>query len=92
MLAIMLYLLSLELVRTRLVGGNSPNEGRVEILQHGIWGTVCDHGWNLIDATVVCKSLGFRRAIRITHQPSFGNGTGPINAIQCGMHWQRNQH
>ena len=43
----------------RLVGGNIPNEGRVEICMNNVWGTVCDDGWSNTDATVVCRQLGY---------------------------------
>ena len=43
----------------RLVGGNIPNEGRVEICMNNVWGTVCDEGWSSADATVVCRELGY---------------------------------
>ena len=43
----------------RLVGSSIPNEGRVEICMNNEWGTVCDDGWSRIDATVVCRQLGY---------------------------------
>ena len=43
----------------RLVGGNIPNEGRVEICMDNVWGTVCDDFWSSTDATVVCQQLGY---------------------------------
>ena len=43
----------------RLVGGNIPNEGRVEICMNNVWGTICDDGWDNTDATVVCRQLGY---------------------------------
>ena len=43
----------------RLVGGKSPNEGRVEICLNGQWGTVCDDSWGSVDAQVACRQLGY---------------------------------
>ena len=43
----------------RLVGGNNPLEGRVEICQQAAWATVCNSLWNTAEANVVCRQLGY---------------------------------
>lgn len=43
----------------RLVGGSSLNEGRLEVSLNEQWGTVCSDGFDMNDARVVCKSLGY---------------------------------
>ena len=68
----------------RLNGGTNKLEGRVEVLYQGIWGTICDDGWDDIDATVVCMELGFLSGTT-TLQSHFGSGTGPVwlNQLSC---------
>ncbi|KAL1277515.1 hypothetical protein QQF64_024188 [Cirrhinus molitorella] len=63
--------------RVRLVG-KLPSSGRVEIYHDGQWGTVCDDGWELAEAQVVCRQLGFPGAISATPGGQYGEGSGPI--------------
>ncbi|XP_031571603.1 deleted in malignant brain tumors 1 protein-like [Actinia tenebrosa] len=72
----------------RLSGGKSPNEGRVEILYNGTWGTVCDDSWDLNDANVVCRSLGLPNAASSLCCAAFGKGSGPIllDNVHCQGH------
>ena len=69
----------------RLVGGSSSNEGRVEVLYNGQWGTVCDDLWDDTDAGVACRALGLGDSGTAVGSATFGQGSGEIilDNVQC---------
>ena len=69
----------------RLAGNDSSHQGRVEVFVNGLWGTVCDDGWDLQDAAVACKQLGFFGAEDAKMNAFFGSGTGIVHMadINC---------
>jgi len=64
-------------VLTRLVNGTA-SAGRVEVWHNGQWGTVCDDGFEDVEASVVCYSLGYGYVGRAIWSSYYGQGSGLI--------------
>jgi hypothetical protein len=76
--------------QVRLVGGQAPNEGRVEVYYGSYWGTVCDDGWGQEDAHAACVQAGYSGgavANGYNGLAYFGQGSGPIyfDDVACSV-------
>ncbi|XP_062622021.1 deleted in malignant brain tumors 1 protein-like [Saccostrea cucullata] len=58
--------------------GATANQGRVEVLYNGTWGTVCDDQFDTADAGVICRMQGFNEGGTAITNGTFGAGTGRI--------------
>ena len=50
----------------------------MEMFYNGNWGTVCDDSWDIRDARVVCRQLGFPHVVSAPYRARFGRGSGEI--------------
>ena len=57
----------------------------MEVYYNYRWGTVCDDGWDDIDAGVVCRQLGFGSSGTAIGSAGFGQGSGSIwlDSVTC---------
>ncbi|EDM01961.1 CD163 antigen (predicted) [Rattus norvegicus] len=71
--------------KPRLVGGEIPCSGRVEVKHGDTWGSVCDFDLSLEAAGVVCRELQCGTVVSILGGAHFGEGSGQIwgEEFQC---------
>uniref|UniRef100_A0A8C5YTE7 Scavenger receptor family member expressed on T cells 1 n=1 Tax=Marmota marmota marmota TaxID=9994 RepID=A0A8C5YTE7_MARMA len=62
----------------RLVGGEHPCAGHLEVGRGLTWGTVCLTDLDLPTAHVVCRELQCGLVISVVHGTLFGQGSGPV--------------
>ena len=77
----------------RLRQGRSPAEGYLELVVDGEWGYVCDDGWSMQEADLVCRQLGYSRGVKKT---TTGLVYGPVDQskrstedVNCHGHEER---
>ena len=69
----------------RLVDGVTNREGRVEVFANGAWGTVCDDKFDINEAHVICRMLGYSGALAAFGGAYYGRGKGKIlmDELEC---------
>lgn len=65
----------------RLVGGSSSSEGTVLVFHDNKWGSICDYHWDIRDANVACRQLGYPRALQYIHGSRFGRGRSKFTLL-----------
>ena len=71
--------------RIRLQGPTSQNgAGRVEVYYKEQWGTIIDNGWNLQNAKVVCRQLGYKNGVPLqANDVPNGDGKMWLRYVSC---------
>ncbi|XP_077035896.1 scavenger receptor cysteine-rich type 1 protein M130-like isoform X1 [Agelaius phoeniceus] len=72
------YLVCSGSLQVRLVGSSGRCAGRVEVYSGGSWSWVCQEGWGLQAAAVVCRELGCGTALQAPGWARLGAGAGPL--------------
>ena len=44
----------------RLIGGDTMNDGNVQLCYNNAWGSICDANWGNNDSNVICYQLGLQ--------------------------------
>ncbi|XP_060606305.1 uncharacterized protein LOC132758628 [Ruditapes philippinarum] len=66
----------------RLVNGDNPYSGRVEVFHNNKWGTVCEKRFTLADAKVVCQIAGYNFSTDVSIvSDKYDSGYTPYNVM-----------
>ena len=65
----------------------ASNKGRVELFHNGEWGAICGNKWDIRDAIVVCRQLGFPDAeeafVISDKSTNAGKGKPWLDEVEC---------
>ena len=77
----------------RLADGPTEHEGRVEVFFNGEWGSICNDGWSLQDAEVICKQLHFNGVVSTPNVRFYGPGdrNTPVQLTQVSCNGDEEQ-
>lgn len=67
----------------RLLLNNSKLSGQVEIYHSGSWEAICYDTWDIHDASVACRQLGYSGATGITRETPRASPVNGLNNLRC---------
>ncbi|CAH3104910.1 unnamed protein product, partial [Porites lobata] len=72
-------------ITARLVGGQTPSEGLVQVYHNNTWGWVCADHWNKRNADVACRMMDFNGSLSLnfSHKDVKTNFKVLLNKINC---------
>ena len=66
-------------VSLRLQGPSSgTGTGRLEVFYNGQWGTICGDSWDINNAKVACRQLGYKYGVQALRGSDVPDGSGQI--------------
>ena len=83
------YTLSIHIVTSQAVRLQGPLSrhgfGLVEVFYGGQWGKICDNNWDIDNARVVCRQLGYEYGVRAYKggQSYLGNRKIWLDEVNC---------
>ena len=67
----------------RLVEGTGNNTGFVELYSLGHWIPLCGYFWDILDASVVCRELGYLTAVSATAKRHYSYSGHTAYSYSC---------
>ena len=57
----------------------------MEIFYNGQWGTICDDHWDINEANVICRELGYKYGVQALQGGNVPDGSGKIwlDDVKC---------